>query len=48
MIMPDLFIDHDSPAVQYEIAGLTAPAIVSTALAALGRAEEKAKAPKRA
>ena len=48
MVLPDLFIDHDSPAVQYETAGLTAPAIVSTALAALGRAEEKAKAPKRA
>ena len=37
MVLPDVFIDHDSPARMYETAGLTAPDIVSTALAALGR-----------
>ena len=37
MVLPDEFIDHDSPARMYEKAGLAAPGIVSTALAALGR-----------
>ena len=37
MVLPDTFIDHDAPARMYEQAGLTAPNIVSTALAALGR-----------
>jgi 1-deoxy-D-xylulose-5-phosphate synthase len=36
MFMPDAFLDQDKPEVQYEQAGLTAPHIVSTALAALG------------
>ncbi len=36
MALPDRMIDHDSPAVQYESAGLTAPHIVETALKALG------------
>ena len=35
MFLPDCFIDHDSPAAQYEAAGLTAAAIVKTAQAAL-------------
>ena len=43
MILPDYFLEHDKPAVQYELAGLTAPHIVATALAALGRQREAAK-----
>ncbi|MCX8502155.1 MAG: 1-deoxy-D-xylulose-5-phosphate synthase [Alphaproteobacteria bacterium] len=35
MFLPDCFIDHDSPAAQYQAAGLTAADIVKTALAAL-------------
>ncbi len=37
MVLPDRFLDHDSPAAQYETAGLNAKHIVATALAALGR-----------
>jgi 1-deoxy-D-xylulose-5-phosphate synthase len=37
MILPDRFIDHAAPAKQYEQAGLNAPSIVTTALAALGQ-----------
>ncbi|WP_072396701.1 1-deoxy-D-xylulose-5-phosphate synthase [Hyphomicrobium sp. CS1GBMeth3] len=37
MVLPDAFIDHDAPAKMYERAGLAAPDIVKTALAALGR-----------
>jgi 1-deoxy-D-xylulose-5-phosphate synthase len=37
MVLPDRFIDHNAPAVQYEEAGLNARAIVHTALTALGR-----------
>ena len=37
MTLPDRFIDHDAPAKQYAEAGLDAPHIVSTAMAALGR-----------
>jgi len=37
MVLPDVFLDHDSPNVQYETAGLTARHIVATALSALGR-----------
>jgi len=40
MTLPDIFIDHDSPAKQYEQAGLTAPNIAATVLCALGREEE--------
>jgi 1-deoxy-D-xylulose-5-phosphate synthase len=43
MILPDRFIDHASPAKQYEQAGLNAPAIVATALAALGRQAERVR-----
>ena len=35
MVLPDRFLDHASPARQYEWAGLNAPQIVATALAAL-------------
>ncbi|MGH7095354.1 MAG: 1-deoxy-D-xylulose-5-phosphate synthase, partial [Stellaceae bacterium] len=46
MVLPDRFLDHDSPAAQYEAAGLNAKHIVATALAALGReiAEQPARA----
>ncbi len=37
MVLPDEFIDHDSPKAMYERAGLQAPGIVETVLAALGR-----------
>jgi 1-deoxy-D-xylulose-5-phosphate synthase len=38
LVLPDRFIDHDTPANQYEQAGLTARHITQTALTALGRA----------
>ncbi|MBX6367061.1 MAG: 1-deoxy-D-xylulose-5-phosphate synthase [Rhodospirillales bacterium] len=37
MVLPDRFIDHDTPTAQYEEAGLNARHIVATAMAALGR-----------
>jgi len=37
MILPDRFIEHDSPNAQYEEAGLNARSITQTALDALGR-----------
>ncbi|HEY6579402.1 MAG TPA: 1-deoxy-D-xylulose-5-phosphate synthase, partial [Rhizomicrobium sp.] len=37
MVLPDRFIDHDSPERMYEAAGLDSRAIVATALGALGR-----------
>ena len=37
MVMPDIFVDHDKPERQYEMAGLDAAGIVATALMALGR-----------
>jgi 1-deoxy-D-xylulose-5-phosphate synthase len=43
LILPDRFIDHASPAKQYAEAGLDAPHIVATALAALGRQAERAR-----
>jgi len=36
MVLPDLFLDHDAPAKQYDAAGLNAAQIVATALDALG------------
>jgi 1-deoxy-D-xylulose-5-phosphate synthase len=42
MVLPDRFIDHAAPKVQYDQAGLNARHIVATALAALGVAEAKA------
>src|SRR5438874_1644911 len=46
MVLPDIFIDHDSQSAQYDVAGLNAKHIVATALAALGReiAEQPARA----
>ena len=46
MVLPDIFIDQDSPEKMYETAGLKAPNIVATALSALGH--EIAAAPVRA
>jgi len=40
MTMPDRFLEHNKPAVQYELAGLTASHIVANVLTALGRTEE--------
>ena len=40
LCLPDRFIDHDAPKKQYDEAGLNAPQIVATALAALGQAVE--------
>ncbi len=37
MCLPDRFIDHEAPRKQYDEAGLNAPQIVATALAALGQ-----------
>ena len=37
MVLPDRFIDHDKPELQYAAAGLLARDIVAAALAALGR-----------
>jgi len=37
MCLPDIFIDHEAPAKQYDIAGLNAAQIVQTALQALGQ-----------
>ena len=36
MVLPDRFIEQDSPARMYEAAGLSAPAIVAAALSTLG------------
>jgi 1-deoxy-D-xylulose-5-phosphate synthase len=44
MVLPDRFIDHDSPAKQYDQAGLNARHIVETALTALGRQALAARA----
>jgi len=43
MVLPDRFIDHAAPARQYAEAGLDAPHIVATALAALGQPAERAR-----
>jgi 1-deoxy-D-xylulose-5-phosphate synthase len=37
MVLPDLFLEHDSPQAQYDLAGLNARHIVAMALSALGR-----------
>jgi 1-deoxy-D-xylulose-5-phosphate synthase len=46
LTLPDRFIDHESPAIQYADAGLDAASIVATALAALG--QQDAVSPARA
>jgi 1-deoxy-D-xylulose-5-phosphate synthase len=40
MVLPDVFIDHDTPAAQYAAAGLDAKAITARALQALGRSAD--------
>jgi 1-deoxy-D-xylulose-5-phosphate synthase len=37
MTLPDIWIDHESPKKQYDLAGLNAPQITAMALAALGK-----------
>ena len=37
MVLPDEFVEHDAPAVQYARAGLDAKAIVAKAFEALGK-----------
>ena len=37
MVLPDIFIDHDTPATQYAKAGLDAPGIVTKVFEALGK-----------
>jgi 1-deoxy-D-xylulose-5-phosphate synthase len=37
MVLPDVFLDHDSPQAQYDQAGLNSRHIVAMALSALGR-----------
>jgi 1-deoxy-D-xylulose-5-phosphate synthase len=44
MTLPDVFQDHDSPAKQYETAGLSAQAILQTAINALGHTRASARA----
>jgi 1-deoxy-D-xylulose-5-phosphate synthase len=44
MTLPDIFIDHDKPELQYDLAGLNARHIVATALQALGRDTASARA----
>ena len=44
MCLPDSFIDQDSPAKMYDVAGLNAAGIVETALEALGASGLKAPA----
>ncbi len=46
MVLPDVFLEHDSPIAQYDQAGLNAGHIVAMALSALGR--EIAQQPARA
>ncbi|HTT96557.1 MAG TPA: 1-deoxy-D-xylulose-5-phosphate synthase [Rhizomicrobium sp.] len=48
MILPDIFLDHDTPEKMYEAAGLDAASIVATALGALGREQEAIAARSRA
>jgi len=42
MILPDRFIDQDTPERMYELAGLDAKAIVAAGLSALGRERDAA------
>jgi 1-deoxy-D-xylulose-5-phosphate synthase len=44
MVLPDIYIDHDNPKKQYDVARLNSPHIVETALAALGQEALKARA----
>ena len=37
LVLPDIYIEHEAPMTQYDMAGLNGPQIVTTVLAALGR-----------
>ncbi len=43
MVLPDRFLDHDTPERMYQAAGLDANGIVAVALGALGRESEAAQ-----
>jgi 1-deoxy-D-xylulose-5-phosphate synthase len=43
LVLPDVFIDQDKPERMYELAGLSAPGIVATVLAALGADHQPAR-----
>ncbi len=44
MMLPDIFLDHDAPTRMYDAAAMNAPDIVTTALAALDKSTERARA----
>jgi len=44
MVLPDVFLEHEAPLKQYDMAGLNAPHIVATVLAALGQGDAVASA----
>jgi 1-deoxy-D-xylulose-5-phosphate synthase len=44
MVLPDSFLDHDSPHIQYDKAGLNASNIVAQVLATMGQAGLQAPA----
>jgi len=44
MVLPDIFLDHDAPTRMYDAAAMNAPDIVTTALAALDKSTERARA----
>ncbi len=46
MVLPDRFIDQDTPEKMYEAAGLDANAILLAALNALGREDDAARVEK--
>ncbi|MEW6124775.1 MAG: 1-deoxy-D-xylulose-5-phosphate synthase [Pseudomonadota bacterium] len=48
MVLPDIYIDHETPARQMVLAGLDADAIAAKALSLLGVAEGRAALPRRA
>ena len=48
LTLPDVFIDHDKPALQVAQAGLDAKGIVACVLSAFGRESEALEAPARA
>ncbi len=48
MVLPDVFIDQEKPEKQYDLAGLNAAHILSTALSAIGDEKLRADAPVRA
>jgi 1-deoxy-D-xylulose-5-phosphate synthase len=45
MVLPDIFIDHDAPAKQYDVAGMNARHIAAMALTTLGIEQKVARLP---